>query len=99
MINSNYLIDHILYQIFKIILSISLKNIKQTDNAPIRINVNKIENRIIFKSKTGYYLKLLMPETMKLHGSTKNKTTKDKYGENVPHITITEVVRLLQYFQ
>ena len=29
---------------------------------------------------------------MKLLGSTKNKITKDKNGENVPHIEITEVV-------
>ena len=28
---------------------------------------------------------------MKLLGSTKNKTTKDKNGENVPHLEITEV--------
>ena len=27
---------------------------------------NKTENRIMFKSKTGYYLELLIPETMKL---------------------------------
>ena len=48
--------------------------------------VNKIENRITFKIKTGYYLELLTAETMKLLGSTKNKITKDKNGENVPHI-------------
>ena len=35
---------------------------------------------------------LLAPETMKLLGSTKNKITKDKNGENVPHLEITEVV-------
>ena len=29
---------------------------------------------------------------MKLLGSTKNKVTKDKNGENVPHLEITEVV-------
>ena len=29
---------------------------------------------------------------MKLLGSTKNKITKDKIGENVPHLEITEVV-------
>ena len=29
---------------------------------------------------------------MKLLGSTKNKITKDKNGENVPHIEITEAV-------
>ena len=53
------------------------------DNLPIRIYVNKIENRIVFKIKTGYYVDLLTPETMKLLGSTKNKITKDKNGESI----------------
>ena len=29
---------------------------------------------------------------MRLLGSTKNKTTKDKNGENVPYLEITEVL-------
>ena len=29
---------------------------------------------------------------MKLLGSTEKKITKDKYGENVPHLEITDVV-------
>ena len=29
---------------------------------------------------------------MKLPGSTESKTTKDKNGENVPHLDITEIV-------
>ena len=33
-----------------------------------------------------------MPETMKLLGSTENKITKGKNGENVPHLEIAEVV-------
>ena len=37
-------------------------------------------------------LELLTPETMKLFRSTGNKITKDKNGENVPHLEITEVV-------
>ena len=56
------------------------------------IYVNKIEDKITFKIKTGYYLELLTPETMKLLGSTKSKITKDENGENVPHLEITEVV-------
>ena len=32
---------------------------------------------------------------MKLLGSTENKIIKDKNGENVPHLEITEVVLLL----
>ena len=62
------------------------------DNFPIRIYVNKIENGITFKIKTGYYLTLLTPETMKLLGSTENKTTKVEIGESVPHLEITKVV-------
>ena len=58
----------------------------------IQIYVNKIENRITFKIKNGYSLELLTKETMKLLGSTKNKITKDKNGENVPHLEITDVV-------
>ena len=54
--------------------------------------MNKIENRVTFKIKNGYSLELLTKQTMKLLGSTENKTTKDKNGENVPHLEITEVV-------
>ena len=42
-----------------------------TENPPIQVYPNKIKNRIAFKIKTGYKLKLLTPETMKLLGSTK----------------------------
>ena len=65
-----------------------------TDNPPIRMNVNQIENRITFRIKTGYYLELLTPKTMKLIGSTKTKITKDKNGEVMAHSEITEVVLL-----
>ena len=54
--------------------------------------VNRIENRITFKIKSGYYLGLLTPETMKLLGSTESKITKDKNGENVPHLEVVELV-------
>ena len=56
------------------------------------IYVNKIENRVTFKIKNGYSLELLTKETMKLLGSTENKITTDKNGENVPYLEITEVV-------
>ena len=52
----------------------------------------KTENSITFKIKTGYYLELLTPETMKLLGSTKSKITKDEKGENMSCLEITEVV-------
>ena len=44
-----------------------------TDNSRIRIYVNKIENRIILKINRGYYLQILVPETIKLLGNTKKK--------------------------
>ena len=63
-----------------------------TNNPSIIIYVNKLENRITFKIKTGYYVEILTPETMILLGSTKSKITKDENGKNLPHLEITEVV-------
>ena len=68
----NYQIDHLLYQIFKIISSIFEKNWEKTDNPSLRVYLNKIENRITFEIKAGYYLEILTPETMKLFRSTEN---------------------------
>ena len=68
------------------------KHSESVDNPSIRIYVNKIENRITFKIKNGYYLELLTPKTMKLLGSTNSKISKDTNGENVPHLEIVEVV-------
>ena len=68
------------------------KHSESVANPSIRIYVNKIENRITFKIKNRYYLELLTPETMKLLGSTVSKITKDKNGENVPHLGIVELV-------
>ena len=56
------------------------------------IYVNKIENRNTFKIKTGYYLELLTPQTIKLLGSTKNEIIKDENGESVAHSEITDVI-------
>ena len=61
------------------------------DNPPIRIYLSKIQNRIKYKIKTGYYLQILTPETMKLLGSTISKITKDENGGNLSHLQITEV--------
>ena len=36
-----------------------------TNNLPITIYVNKVEIRVTFRIKTGYYLKLLTPFTSK----------------------------------
>ena len=55
------------------------------------IYTNKIEDRMTFEIKPGYYLEILMPETMKLLGSTKSKINKSKNGENILHLQITEI--------
>ena len=68
------------------------KHGESVDNPSIRMYINRIENRITFKIKNGYYPELLTPETMKLLGSTESKITKDKNGENVPHLEIVELV-------
>ena len=71
------------------------KHGEDIDKPSVMIYVNKIENRVTFKIKSGYSLELLSPETMKSLGSTENKITKDKNGENVPRLEITEVVLVL----
>ena len=62
------------------------------ENAPILIYTNTINNRIVFKIKTGYKLELLSKETMELLGSTKDIIDSDKNGENVPRLQNVEVV-------
>ena len=72
--------DHILYEIFKTILNLSLKSMEKRLTILIRLirrYVSKIKNKITFRIKTGYYLELLMPETMKLLKNTKNKISND----------------------
>ena len=56
------------------------------ETAPILIYTNTINNRIVFKIKTGYKLELLTKETMKLLGSTKDTTDEDKNSEKVPNV-------------
>ena len=68
------------------------KHSENADNPSIIIYVNKIENRITFKIKNGYYIELLTPETIKLLPSAANKITKDKNSENVPHLEVVELV-------
>ena len=53
-------------------------------------NLNCLMDHVLYQIfKT---IELLTPETMKLLGSIKSKITKNEYGENVPHLEITEVV-------
>ena len=86
--DGSYLISNI-QDCFEYILK---KHNENFDNRSIRMCVNNIENRITFKIKKGYYLELLTPETMNLRENTESKITKDKNGENEPHLEITEVV-------
>ena len=86
--NGSYSVSHI-QDYFEYNLE---KHGEDVDEASVQILVNKIENKITFKVKKGYSLELLTPETMKLLESTKNKIIKDKNGENVPHLEITDVV-------
>ena len=62
------------------------------DNLPIRIYVNKIKNKIVFKIKTGHKLELLSLETMRLLGSSKQDNDQDKDGEIVHKLEVVEVV-------
>ena len=57
------------------------------ETVPILIFANTINNRIVFKIKSG-----LSKETMKLLGSTKNIIDSDKNNENVPRLENVEVV-------
>ena len=66
-----------------------------TGNPPIKIYVNKIENEITFRIKTGYYLELSKHEMMKLLASAESKITKDGNGGKVPHLKTTEVILAL----
>ena len=70
-----------LWQIFKVILNI--KNIKKNETlttiTPIRVCMNRINNRSVFKIKYGYWLEL------KEKRETKN-------AENVASIEVVEVV-------
>ena len=68
------------------------KHGENIEKLSVQIYVTKIENRITFKIKDEYTLELLTKETMKLLCSAENKITKDKNGENVPHLEITEAV-------
>ena len=56
------------------------------------IYVNAINNRAVFKIKTGYKLELLSKETMKLLGNTTNTIDKDKNGELVLKLESVDLV-------
>ena len=62
------------------------------NNTPVKIYMNKMKNRIVFKIKTGYKLEWLSPETIKLLGRTKKDFDQDKDGEDVPKLEFVEAI-------
>ena len=60
--------------------------------SPVLIYVNEINNRIVFKIKSGYKLELLSKETMRLLGSTSNSIDGDKNSELLPKLESVDLV-------
>ena len=58
---------------------------------PIHVYINRIDNRLVSKTKDGFKLDLQTPETMKLCGSTK-LIDKTKNRQKVPSLEVVEVV-------
>ena len=63
-----------------------------TKNSPIRVYINRINNRLVFQIKDGYKLKLQTSEIMKLFGSSKKLIGKTKTREKLPSLEVVEVV-------
>ena len=68
---------------FKAVLDVSSKKKTLTTIFPVRVYINKINNR--------YKLELQLPEIMKMFGSTKKLIGKKNNGENVPRLDVVEV--------
>ena len=62
------------------------------DDSPVLIYVNEINNRIVFKVKSGYKLELLSKETMKLLGSSSDTSDGEKNSELVPKLESVDLV-------
>ena len=63
-----------------------------TDVSLVLIYVNEINNRNVFKIKSGYKLELLSKETMKLLGSSADTIDGDKNSELVPKLESFDLV-------
>ena len=63
-----------------------------TDVSPVLIYVNEINNRIVFKIKSGYKLELLSKETMKLLGSSADTIDGEKNSELGPKLESVDLV-------
>ena len=67
--------------------------IKNNEDSPVLIYPNKVKNRVVFKIKTGYKLKLLSKETEKLlEGGP--IIDKNKNSNDVPRLDQVEYVLL-----
>ena len=62
------------------------------DVSPVLIYVNEINNRIVFKIKSGYKLEFLSKESMKLLGSSTDAIDGDKNSELVPKLESVDLV-------
>ena len=62
------------------------------DVYPVLIYANEINNRVVFKIKSGYKLVLLSKETMKLLGSSVDIIDGDKNSELVPKLESVDLV-------
>ena len=69
-----------------------LKNYSIAKVFPVLIYVNEINNRIVFKIKSGYKSELLSKETMRLLGSSSDTIDGDKNGELVPKLESVDLV-------
>ena len=60
--------------------------------SPVLYYVNEINDRIVFKIKSGYKLELLSKETMRLLGSSSDTIDGDKNSELVPKLESVDLI-------
>ena len=63
------------------------------------IYINEINNRIVFKIKSGYKLELLSKETMRLLGSSTDTIDGDKNSDLVPKLESADLVLVNNSYQ
>ena len=70
--------------------NIKKKHGEKTVNLSMKIYINKIENRVTFKIKTGYYLELLTSEATKLLRNTKSTEKRKWWSQNSKSLEIED---------
>ena len=78
MINFNYQMVCILYNVQDYFEYVLKKHGEDIDKLSVHIYANKFENRVTLKTKNGYCLELSTLEIRKLFESTENKKLKTK---------------------